>query len=138
MLVKGFTLIELLITIAIIGILYALALPAYSQFVQDGRRADVQQMLLQYAVVLERQYTRMGGYPDSSSVATNTDFYTFSYTPSTSAAATTTILFDSKTFILTATPVVGSSQGNDPCGSLSVNHRGEKTTDKTKTDCWKK
>ncbi|MDA7746142.1 type IV pilin protein [Psychromonas sp.] len=139
MLVKGFTLIELLVVIAIIGLLSAIALPAYSNFIQDGRRADVQQTLLQNVAVLERQYTRLGGYPDSFTIASS-DYYSFTYAPSADALASAIDLNDSTTFTLSATPVTTSSQSDDPCKVLSVNHQGVKLANglENQSGCWGK
>lgn len=132
MLNKGFSLVELMVVIAILGILYAVALPAYNDFIQDGRRADVQQTLLQQVAVLERIYTRSGGYPGSKpSSIVDTEFYTFSYIASDASSTTAS---DATMFELTATPVATSSQADDPCGALSIDYQSTKLPDQT--GCW--
>ncbi|WP_372761658.1 type IV pilin protein [Pseudoalteromonas sp.] len=122
----GFTLIELMITIAIIGILYSVALPSYTSYMQQSRRADVQQVLLQQTAVLERQYTRVGGYPDSY-VFPASDYYSFSYQSDATASSS-----DGSEFTLTATPK--GAQSSDKCGALVVNQSGIKSAGAAK--CW--
>ncbi|NEX21535.1 prepilin-type N-terminal cleavage/methylation domain-containing protein [Thiorhodococcus mannitoliphagus] len=50
----GFTLLELLITLAIVGILAALAYPSYQQQVRQARRADGQTALMRLAIAQEK------------------------------------------------------------------------------------
>ncbi len=128
---RGFTLIELLVAIAIIAILSSTALPTYTSYMQGGRRVDAQHFLLQQAAALERQYTRLGGYPDSFDIDSS-DYYSFSYQASTSAAATTDAN-DSTTFVITSTPT--GSQSGDSCGAMTINQQGATTP--TGSDCWR-
>lgn len=51
----GFTLIELMVTVAIVALLVAIALPSYQNSVRKGRRADAR-ALLQAASIAQEKY----------------------------------------------------------------------------------
>jgi type IV pilus assembly protein PilE len=59
---KGFTLIELMITVAIVGILAAIAMPIYSSYVTKSRRVDGQATLTSLAQAMERYNTENSTY----------------------------------------------------------------------------
>lgn len=62
----GFTLIELMITVLILGILIAIAVPLYSQYVESARRTEARTLLLDTAQQLERCYSTYGAYDDAN------------------------------------------------------------------------
>ncbi|MGB0467584.1 MAG: type IV pilin protein [Pontibacterium sp.] len=132
---KGFTLIELMITVAIIGIIAAIAYPSYTGYVQDARRSEAQGSLAEAAQWMERQFTVDGRYTansdgDNRSIsAYSTDSYTLAVESSTTS-----------TYTLTATPVAGGAQASDRCKILTLDNIGVKAAkDSSNTaisDCW--
>ena len=132
---QGFTLIELLITVAIIGIIAAIAIPMYSDYVTRSRRADGQAKLMQVAQDLERCYTQYSTYNhDSCSV--------FASEPVISDQGFYVITVgwgdpvNESTFKLTATAQNDQAVDTD-CKTLTLTHLGEQSaTGPDKDSCW--
>ena len=59
---KGFTLIEIMVTVAILGILTAIALPSYTESVKKGKRSDAKVELLRLAQMQESYFVQNLSY----------------------------------------------------------------------------
>jgi type IV pilus assembly protein PilE len=132
----GFTLIELMVSVAIVGILAAIAYPSYMNSVRKSNRADAKAELNDIAQRLQRCYTTYGKFNDAtcpvyhqlttgtSSIVTRGKYYTikFAAAPAVSAVA---YQLDAEAGLAPQTDDVG-------CTTLSINQLGATSP----SDCW--
>ena len=131
---QGFSLIELMIAVVIVGILAAVAIPMYSDYVTRSRRADGQATLMQVAQELERCYTQFSKYNDNSCSEVNSGVV--SETSDQEFYVVTASKLDESAFTLTATPQNEQADDTD-CKKLTLTHLGVQSATGNDTDgCW--
>ena len=120
--VFGFTLIELMIVVAIIGILTAIAYPAYTSYVLRGNRSEGRAALMDAAARLERFYSDNNQYaladnsfPADANVDTSTETGKYNLTLAS--------LSPYQAFTVVATPTFTDTE----CNVLQYSSTGQKT-----------
>ncbi len=140
----GFTLIELMIVVAIVGVLAAIALPSYRNYIIRAARVEAQSELLELAGLQEKIFLNSNGYANSVTLAysgtsagglgrtsgrTKDNRYALALVADadTAVANCTTVgvmAANAPAFLLVATPVAGGTQAND--GPLCVSESGQR------------
>jgi type IV pilus assembly protein PilE len=138
----GFTLVELMVTLAILAIILAWAVPNFQRQINKARRADAKGTLMGEAQRLERCFsdrdTYLGCVPDdyAGGISSPNGYYSI-----------TGVVTDSD-YTLTASVVpAGKQKYDEQCYSFTISKEGEKTAsskpDSTEVppgdyskDCW--
>ncbi|MFT5425507.1 MAG: type IV pilus assembly protein PilE [Gammaproteobacteria bacterium] len=129
----GFTLLELMITVAIIGILAAIALPQYAQYTQRAHRSAAQQLMLEIASKQEQYVIDMRAYTTNfSSTGLNITNGDWDCTASTNTRCDNK--FYQVSVALVATPpgyvITGTAIGTQVVdGNVTLTNQGVKTHD---------
>ena len=133
---QGFSLIELMIAVVIVGILAAIAIPMYSDYVTRSRRADGQATLMQVAQELERCYTQFSKYNDNSCSVVNGGVVSETSDQGFYGISASGGNLTESTFTLTATPQNEQADDTD-CAALTLTHLGEQSATGDDPDsCW--
>lgn len=135
---RGFTLMEVIVVMVVLGILAAIAIPNYSEYIRRGHRAAAQEYLLSLASRQVQFYLDRRAFAESDVCppvapattclnATRPAELANRYTVAVAAAAG-----PPATFTITATPT--GTQAGERCGNLTIDQTGARGA--AAPGCW--
>ena|SRR5690349_15729783 len=138
MFVRGVTLLEILVVLLVVGVIAALALPAYRQHLVRVNRTEATIALYEIAAAEEHHFLRHGEYiadisaapPAGLGLATTARRYSF----------VVAVADDGQSFIASATPTrEGGQDADGECLEFSLDHRGRRAVSGSRETsfCWR-
>ncbi len=134
---RGFSLVELMVVVVILGILLAIAVPSYGDYMRKAARAQAKSTALDMAQMQERYFTNNATYlavasgivalPSGWQNYSGQDYASRKYDVTVVAGATGSI---ATSYTITAAPANGFSDAT--CGTMTLDSRGVKSP----ASCW--
>jgi type IV pilus assembly protein PilE len=116
---NGFSLIELMITVAVVGILAAIAIPSYNTYLKRANRSEATRALTLDAQALERCYSQTFAYTACAGAPAGT---------ATSSQGNYSVLIavtaSPANYTITATPITPMQLADTACTTFTLNSAG--------------
>lgn len=131
----GFTLIEIMIVVVIIGIMAAIAVPNYSEYVKRGNRTEGQALLSDASARQERYFSQNNAYITASDDIAKLGLRGGDTSETGKYTLTVSKVDEDGGYTLTAEQNFDDSK----CGDLTLDARGRKgnTGSESTQDCWR-
>lgn len=143
---SGFTLTEVLITIVIVSILAAIAIPSFTNSITKSKRRAAQACLSSLATQMERYYTTNLRYCEDTNADSVCDSNDFALLPNlecrsnanTGKDYTYSATVQMATYTLQAAPNTAQASKDVLCGTLTLSNTGAKDVSGTggRDSCW--
>ena len=137
---SGFTLVEVIVVVAIIGILAAIAIPSYNEYVRRSQRAEARTVLLEAAQFMQRFYSANDRYDAARGGAAVALPAQLQRAPAGGNARYTISLETVSTTAYTLQAVPTGSMSADKCGTFtltSVGRKDVKDASVSAAECWR-
>ena len=139
--IRGFTLIELMITVLVVSILAAIAIPSYRANALRSRRTDATAALMRVQTAEEKFFLQYNAYTNDI-VNVAPAGLGFGSNSSQSGYYQVAVALTALGFTAQATPIAGQGQeGDAKCATFSIDQNGNRTATGTDSNpnqnCWR-